>query len=621
MTFYKKISRDINVNGKKRKDLPLNAEIFSYDEQVSKFVLTLNSDIDDIDLSGAKVLAMMEYIVNGEKGSVEALSGIESAADSSIYFIVPSKLRGFEGSVTTGVYIELTSGEKIDIQNLKFKMTKSLIDSTSGPAAEIYFESFNDVLVKVQKAGETAVDAVNTEAKKVSDHADQKIKEYDSKFTQSNQKMSELQQSQTNLSNQLTETQQKITDADVFTKAESSANVIDQIGGAESAILKKELIVDGSEGTAARDENGTLAPFSQVDYDDLNNLEKVVRSEILVSGAGAGIQFVFPLIETLERRYPYIFKDLTTLNEKVEKLIEYAKSASLVQTFRGRGINPVTNELFSYARAMVMRSGSWASLGGANYSTEMKSTTYSVLNASYIGDDGSLTMKLTTVLTDGAGNAALSDGSTPAWIEIKDIKLIVEFEFSANEIIKLEIAANHVENLATQEEAELAEDNTKTMTPLRTSQQIDKKAVTIAGNQTVGGIKNFKDELMLNGENVLTETVADTTYQKKTVGMSLWAGTTTLDSDKTITPSKKLSECSAGWLLIFAPYSGSTAQNYDVTTVFVPKGQYRLTVCQVFNGSAWIQKRYQCTDSVITGHSSNVGTEQIKAALIEVREV
>ncbi|MDT2438237.1 hypothetical protein P7D75_23375, partial [Enterococcus avium] len=76
---------------------------------------------------------------------------------------------------------------------------------------------------------------------------------------------------------------------------------------------------------------------------------------------------------------------------------------------------------------------------------------------------------------------------------------------SANEHIKSMIAANHVENLATQLEADTGTDNAKTMTPLRTAQQINKKAVTIAGNQTIGGIKNFKDGLMINDDLVVSK--------------------------------------------------------------------------------------------------------------------
>ncbi|MEQ7201103.1 phage baseplate protein, partial [Enterococcus avium] len=58
-------------------------------------------------------------------------------------------------------------------------------------------------------------------------------------------------------------------------------------------------------------------------------------------------------------------------------------------------------------------------------------------------------------------------------------RLVIEIEASANEIIKSEIAANHVENLATQTEATTATDNTKTMTPLRTKQLLDSKLLNM----------------------------------------------------------------------------------------------------------------------------------------------
>ena len=150
---------------------------------------------------------------------------------------------------------------------------------------------------------------------------------------------------------------------------------------------------------------------------------------------------------------------------------------------------------------------------------------------------------------------------------------------------------------------------------------VDSSVIHKTGDETVEGLKNFQDGIQSGGEDVLTKTEAEALYPAKSKGTVLWTGLSTLNSSHTITPSKHLSDCQTGWLLIFAPYNGTSAQNYDVTTVFVPKGHTRLTVEQVFNGSAWIVKRFQCTNNDIIGHGSNVGTEQIKAALIEVREV
>ena len=65
---------------------------------------------------------------------------------------------------------------------------------------------------------------VEDTAQEVSDHADQKIAEYDAKFVSTDQKMTELEQSQVALDAELKATQQQIIDADVYTKAEADAN-------------------------------------------------------------------------------------------------------------------------------------------------------------------------------------------------------------------------------------------------------------------------------------------------------------------------------------------------------------------------------------------------------------
>ncbi|MDT2423790.1 hypothetical protein P7D66_15515, partial [Enterococcus avium] len=87
-------------------------------------------------------------------------------------------------------------------------------------------------------------------------------------------------------------------------------------------------------------------------------------------------------------------------------------------------------------------------------------------------------------------------------VEVKDIKLIIELETNGRTIIESFIAANHVENLATQLEAETGTDNTKTMTPLRVFQAITKwtkdKFVNKTGDETISGAKNFMSAPLVN---------------------------------------------------------------------------------------------------------------------------
>ncbi|MGM0174085.1 BppU family phage baseplate upper protein [Enterococcus sp. DIV0800] len=258
MVYYKQIDKIIKISGKERRNQKLGTEIFSYDKQVSKFVFQLQNEAE-INLTGAKVRAVLNYIdSNGQQGMIEDDGGVESVAENEIYYIVSPKLKGYVGTVSMGVYVQLASGESLDIQNLTFKMSKSLIDSSGEVAAEIYFKDFEEMKAEVQAKADKEKAAIDAESDRISNYADQIIREYDGKFTQSNQKMSELEQKQTTLSSQLDETNKKIDEADVYRKSEtfnqqeSSANVIDQIGGAESAILKKEMLVDGTEGTASR---------------------------------------------------------------------------------------------------------------------------------------------------------------------------------------------------------------------------------------------------------------------------------------------------------------------------------------------------------------------------------
>ena len=104
-------------------------------------------------------------------------------------------------------------------------------------------------------------------------------------------------------------------------------------------------------------------------------------------------------------------------------------------------------------------------------------------------------------------------------VNIDYLCLDVTIELSANEHFEYMIAANHVENLATQAEAETGLNDSKTMTPLRVIQAIAKwatnKFVSLAGNETILGIKNFTGGLLANNKRVLT--VDDITQSSGTV--------------------------------------------------------------------------------------------------------
>lgn len=261
--------------------------------------------------------------------------------------------------------------------------------------------------------------------------------------------------------------------------------------------------------------NGGMVPFNEKDYEDLLSDDGIVRAETKIVGRGAEIEFKFDVIGTLEKKYPYLFEGLSSMAEKIGAVNKILKSMSLVSTFRGGGLNSSSGASLNFARWNILRNKA-NSTTALDYSTvnltaDFKNYEISLNNmlALNIRDEGNTVLYLASKKNGNSDNGAISDGVTPAWIEVKDIRLTVELEVNGRTIIEELIAANHVENLATQDEAETGEDNTKTMTPLRVFQSIAQwtknRFISLTENETVLGIKNFANGLQVGGNNVLTQ--------------------------------------------------------------------------------------------------------------------
>src|SRR5690606_6507254 len=92
---------------------------------------------------------------------------------------------------------------------------------------------------------------------------------------------------------------------------------------------------------------------------------------------------------------------------------------------------------------------------------------------------------------------------------------------------------------------------------------------------------------------------------------TLWAGSAIYMQDgHVVTPSKKLSQCPNGWVLIWSIYqNGATAeQNFNFT--YIPKAypvyhSGRGMNCILLNHTVVVRKYLYITDSTITGYTTN----------------
>ncbi|MFQ9227192.1 MAG: BppU family phage baseplate upper protein [Enterococcus avium] len=299
-----------------------------------------------------------------------------------------------------------------------------------------------------------------------------------------------------------------IEEHDVFTKQESSANVIYQVIGKEKAEItfrldaKSEFVKVSSVGytTLLSPTNVSWTPLTE---EQLNNLSSLDGS--LYSARDVAANYMKQLkydcdilgfFKSLLGEKFFTIRGATTDSQKVEVL------ESLITDFTsnvygygsGGGINKLTHRNWN---------GTWT----VSDSTAANEVTR-------IGQIIESTDTNWKKLINGGKISVLSNSEptiSPNYstVNIDYLCLDVTIELSANEHFEYMIAANHIENIATEEEAEAGENNEKTMTPLRVFQAIAKwtkdKFVSRTENETVLGVKNFANGLQVGGNNVLTQ--------------------------------------------------------------------------------------------------------------------
>lgn len=198
--------------------------------------------------------------------------------------------------------------------------------------------------------------------------------------------------------------------------------------------------------------NEGMVPFTDDEYATLLSSDGIVRAETDIVGRGAEIQFDFDVIGTLEDRYPYVFEGLTTAKQKSDKFFELVRTVSLSHTSRGYGYlgSSLQNNCRAY-QVTLSASGTinWG-LGDRQPSSNFveKTGLFTIGNLQQFHDNRFYKITVSTKSNRGINpdTSVSSDGITPAWVEVKDIRLIVELEVNGRTIIEEMIAAYSGEN-------------------------------------------------------------------------------------------------------------------------------------------------------------------------------
>lgn len=487
--------------------IPTGVVFWSHDKGTAKLIIQLKKDhINQTLPQGTIVPILLEFnsdtAANG-RGRHIYHAVIEDALEGIVSIVLEDNILGYVGRVDGSVYIELPDSRSLDTAGrFTFDIKRSPIDEDVPELEDYYWQGFNEIIQESKRL----IDQVESNCETVLNDLSSKVTSLENQTSDIKSKQAEILKS--------------IEEHDVFTKQESSANVINQIIGKEKVITTLTIDYRDKEvGSTVKNPNwaGAVHGLNSLPLPNDFKAEAVqARYDSLASLGGGYIQVVtnagtanqypcfnhrWSVVEELKR---YLGEKFFTDRgaDTIEKQIEAAKSIlkkvdSNVWSF---GSGPTGN--YSTQVVYNAKANNWTGTKTNSTSTYSKTTITSQPDgiANIIDDKGQINYMVYAPIST-------SSKASTVYVDYANIELTIEL--SANEHFELMMAANHVENLATQDEAETGEDNTKTMTPLRVFQSIAQwtknRFISLTENETVLGIKNFANGLQVGGNNVLTQ--------------------------------------------------------------------------------------------------------------------
>lgn len=477
--------------------IPTGVVFWSHDKGTAKMLFQLQKDYVNQTLSEGTIVPICLDFVGG-RHIYHAI--IEDAINGIVSIVLEDNILGYVGRVTGSIYIELPDSRSLDTAGrFTFDIKRSPIDLNTPELEDYYWQGFNEIIDEYHQT----INTIKSEAKALIDSLTADVTEVKNDIATANVKIAEIRK--------------KLDDNDVFTKAESSANVIYQILGKDITEItftlnfknkKTNSLVENPNKARVSANNNLITPttvlndYSQERYNSVSEIDKNYMAIWLeTANQRAQSLFEFAILEEVIRHLGVDFfelQGLTTLKDQTTFL--RSKMTNIQSDIWGKGVSQKGNKF--YYTTFDNRGNNWGSLV-TNESNTVEKTSLIISQSDleiYLSDSGNMYFLAYSEQTDG---------TLATQLYIDYVELSFKLRVSTRDVIESMIAANHVENLATQAEAEAGEDNTKTMTPLRVFQSIAQwtknKFISLTENETVLGIKNFANGLQVGGNNVLSQ--------------------------------------------------------------------------------------------------------------------
>lgn len=418
---------------------------WSHDKGTAKLIIQLKKDhINQTLPQGTIVPILLEF------NSITAANGrgrhiyhavIENALQGIVSIVLEDNILGYVGRVDGSVYIELPDSRSLDTAGrFTFDIKRSPIDENVPELDNYYWQGFNEIMNQYHQT----ITEIKSEAKALLDSLTTDVTKVKNDIATANVKIAEIRK--------------KLDDNDVFTKAESSANVINQIIGKEKALItlradysgkifesleenvniaKRSSAGNGSP-TRVLSPNGFSTEVNQGGYDLIAQEDAIVYNLQTYNDNGIiQVLFQYNVVEILERQLgEKFFKDRGAISLLQKTAVAREIITVINPAVWGYGASGTENKL-NYR--VWINNSSW---GGAisNSSSTITKIEYSTSGSAannYISDDGYLYAIAYTEPHTGSVSSVLN---------IDYAALDITIELSARDHFYYVIAAYHREN-------------------------------------------------------------------------------------------------------------------------------------------------------------------------------
>ncbi|MDT2556962.1 BppU family phage baseplate upper protein, partial [Enterococcus raffinosus] len=230
--MFKNRSEIIVIQAEAKDPIPTKVVFWSHDKGTAKLIFELQKDRVGQPLAEGTIVPICLDFVGG-RHIYHAV--IEDAINGIVSIVLEDNILGYQGRVDGSIYIELPDKRSLDTAGrFSFEIKRSPIDEEVPELEDYYWQGFNEIMEKYHQT----IAGIKSEAKELLDSLKQDVSSTQEKVSQLEQSISTAN---TNLNARIDEIRKKIDEHDVFTKAESSANVINQVIGKENAKINITL--------------------------------------------------------------------------------------------------------------------------------------------------------------------------------------------------------------------------------------------------------------------------------------------------------------------------------------------------------------------------------------------